>query len=622
MSNLHIGLAIAELRIMAMKFTNNFLLAAAICAAILPTPTKGITLELPQGQADGKQQTKKPAKLKAVKPAETTEQVDPKKLQAINIIESEIDRAKKYNHLNDSIRVWTAAADALWNINPQKSRKLLQETYSRIEEALPPERKDENKFATSARIISLRGQLRSDILAVAARRDPTLIKDLVHTVEEDKNELIANHNEPILFGSSSFQKRSLALLAARLAPTDPKRAVEYATQSLGYGIPEELQDVFRALISVDGGSAHQLFANVTNVFVADTSPNLYDAIILSGYLKWSSKPDSDTALVRRFLQAAFDRISRVQEQSLANGSENEGMNSILVLVINQLQPVCQAYWPEMANSLSALNRQLMTNVRVNSLREEELFPTEESRNDTERILERADKEKNKADRDALYLQAAVALAEKADYPRALEVVARAEDGEKREAVLSYIRRLQVQKLISSGDLYEALKVIDKIDAPEERAEATILFVNAARNKRDTPLALGVLNDTQSFLGGQPGSVSYARAYLWLASSYCTIDKLVGFEIMTAAIKSANKTTDMNELRSEPKLVHLGGSSRQAVRIGESKADFRPGFRILAQADFPRTAMMAESFENQLFRGLSLIATADSILNKADKRSKS
>ncbi|MFN2455636.1 MAG: hypothetical protein ABR577_15605 [Pyrinomonadaceae bacterium] len=299
------------------------------------------------------------------------------------------------------------------------------------------------------------------------------------------------------------------------------------------------------------------------------------------------------------------------------------MSSVLFLVANQLQPVYQAYWPEMANNLSALSRQLTANLRPDtSAAAEEVFPTEESRNDVESVLSRADKEKNEDNRDALYLQAAVTLAEKDEHTRALEVIANVRDTEKRDAVLSYVRRLQVRKIISSGDIYEALKVINKIDAPEERAEATILFVNAARGKKDTGQALNVLNDTQRLLGSQPGSVSHARAYLWLASSYCTIDKLVGFDIMASAIKSANKATGLDDLRPEPRIVHFGGSSRQAVRIGESKADFRASFRTLARTDFARTVMIAESFESQLFRGLSLVATADSVLAKRTTGAKS
>ncbi|MFN2455637.1 MAG: hypothetical protein ABR577_15610 [Pyrinomonadaceae bacterium] len=191
-----------------MKFTNSLLSVAMIGAAVLSVSTGGVAFGFPQDRTGKGQQDKKTDKLKKAKPEAIDEQVDPDRLQAINILDREIDRAKKYNRLSDSIRVWTAAADALWKANPGKAKKTLQEAYSRIEDAFPPERKDESKAIASVRTIALRGELRSEILVVAQRHDPAMIKDLVTTVEEDKKQLIADHNEPIMFGSSSFQKEA------------------------------------------------------------------------------------------------------------------------------------------------------------------------------------------------------------------------------------------------------------------------------------------------------------------------------------------------------------------------------------------------------------------------------
>jgi hypothetical protein len=265
------------------------------------------------------------------------DQLDPLRLNALGAIEKEVERAKGYRSAQARVAVWTAAADALWDFDATKARGLLRDAYAQIDGAAAAPREGEKEVLTSLRTAALRGQLRADLLAVAQRRDPALVDELTREVKgkEDKEQLSALHNEPQVFGSSSPQKRDLARLAARLAATDPAKAVDYAVESLGYGVPQEFNEVFRSLIASDPGAARRLFERATASFVADPSPNLYDAMILSGYLRLIPRPESDARLVRRFLGAALARVKRVREQANQSGSKDEGLRSALFLTLNQ-----------------------------------------------------------------------------------------------------------------------------------------------------------------------------------------------------------------------------------------------------------------------------------------------
>lgn len=543
------------------------------------------------------------------------EQLDPLRWSALNAIEKEVERARSYGQVRARVVVWTSAADALWDFEPAKARSLLRDAYEQVESAAAPARPSEREALRNVRTTALRGQLRADLLLVAQRHDPALVEELTRgaKAEENKEQALAVHNEPQVFGSSSLQKRNLALLAARLAATEPGKAVDYAVESLGYGVPQEFNEVFRALIAADPGAAHQLFERATAYFGADPSPNLYDAMILSAYLRLIPRPEPDTRLVRAFLDAALARIKRVREQSLQPGAGDEGLRSALFLTLNQLQTFYAVYWPERAGEVGAYAHQLGQEVRPEERAAEELFPTETSRNDVESILARAAGEKDEDDRDALYLQAALSLSRKGEHERALDAAGRARGGQRRDAVLAYVRRALIQSLISRGELYDAAGAARKIESPEERADVTVLIVAAARKKRDVGLAMSVLQETQKLLAGGSGSASQARAYLWLASSYTTIDTSAGFELMAAAIKAANGAKELEDVRSEPRYLQLGGSSRLAVQVGDNKGDFRAGLRLLARSDFGRTIALAESFENELLRGVSVVTAATSVL---------
>jgi hypothetical protein len=115
--------------------------------------------------------------------------------------------------------------------------------------------------------------------------------------------------------------------------------------------------------------------------------------------------------------------------------------------------------------------------------------------------------------------------------------------------------------------------------------------------------------------GHAGSVNHARAYLWLASSYSMLDPLTGFEMMSDAVKLANGVAELDDYQTAPRLLSLGGASPQVIYIGDSKGDFRVGFRPLARADFPRTLSIAESFNNELLRGVAVITAATVVLQQ-------
>jgi hypothetical protein len=555
----------------------------------------------------------------SARPLPPAELSDPLKQNALSVIEREIERAEKYTQTSAKVMVWTPAADVLWDYDAAKARALLRNAYAQTERAQPAARQGESAVLRGVRAQTLQGRLRADILSVAQRHDPTLVTELVESVKEDKNDLVTLHREPLIFGSSSEQKRGLALLAAQLAPTEPERAVEYAVASLDYGVPQEFNDVFRVLLAVDPKYAHQLFAAATEKFSADPSPNIYDAMILAGYLRLLPQPESDGPLVRRFLGAAFERLKRAREQTMADGSAGDGPRSALFFAVNQLLIFYRIYWPEQVGEVWAFSRQLTPELKAEQLAAAELFPTEASRNDTTSILARAEAEKNEDNRDALYFQAALTCAKQGDYQRALEIAGRTRSGDKREAVCTYIHRAQAQQLVSAGELDDALKVSAQITAPEEKAEVTVLLVNAARKKGDNVLARMVLSETQKLLTNQPGSVSHARAYLWLASACSSVDRWTGFEMMTSAVKLANSATELDDFRTEPKLLSLGGASAQAIYVGDSKGDFRAGFRQLAKDDFVRTIAIAEGFNNELLRGVSIITAAASVLKERPEK---
>ncbi len=588
-----------------MQLLTVLLLVTLMTSAPLSAPAR--TLPRPEGAGQ-----------KSEAQPHAPEQLDPLRQMALSAIEREVERADSYSRASARALVWTAAADALWEFDPEKARGLLRGAYKQIERAEVTPLPGESKFMTGIRSSSLQERLRGDILSVAYRRDPELVKEFTGSSKEKREELVTLHNEPKVFGSSSFQKKSLAALAARVAETDPERAVQLGAESLGYGVPYELTDVFRALIASDPQRAHRLFEQVVAGMAADTSTNLYDAVIASNYLRLLPEPESDVTLVRRFLSVALERATRVREQANNNGGQDGGLRSALYGTLNNLQIFYRVYWPEKAGEVWSFAQQLVPDLKPEEVAAEELFPTETSRDDVEGILGRAEKEKNEDNRDALFFQAALTLSKKGEFRRALDTAARARDGERRQAVTARIHLDEAKRLVKREELLEALKVSEKIESPEERADVALMLITTARKRKDVQLAAEVLNGALKLFAGHSGSVRHARAHLWLASSYCAVDTAAGFELMAAAVKAANETKGLEDVRAEPRLLQLGGASRYAIQVGEGKGDFRPGFRVLARSDLSRAVALAEQFEDDLLRGVAVVTAAAAVLKDRPK----
>jgi hypothetical protein len=538
--------------------------------------------------------------------------------QAIGLLDKELDRTKLYNQEKDRIIVSSRIADVTWTINPQRAKQLLRDAYALLTNVKAEAREKEDSASLNLRTGALRESLRNEVFSVAQKHDAALFQELLGNIKENSKRLAESHNEPALFGTSSLQKRALISMALKEVNSDPEKAIDYAVRSLGYGVPQEFGELFKTLIINNRPSATKLFARATDIFVAEDSTNLYDAAILSTYLRLIPQREPDTELVRRFLNSAFERMNRVWLANQNAQTKDEMTGGALMATSRLLYPFYKLYWPEKSNELEALIREVAGASSDGS--REELLPREPTADTIEEKIARASETKNEEERDGLYLEAALMLAKDGKYVRAREIAGRADNLDKRAVVLTYINRQEAEELIKQGELVRASRIIERIEDPEIKVEAVVSFAKTGR-KKEPDLTRTVLEDTRKTLEKDVGSAAHSRAYLWLASSYAVFDPVLSFELMNSAVKFANKAKDFTALSSEMRLVHLGRKSDIAIPIGTSKGDFLPGFKLLGGKDFWQAVSIAEQFESQLLRGLSIVAIAEPILATKDAKSK-
>jgi len=561
-------------------------------------------------------------------PAKTTGAAafDPVRERALEVVGLEINRAKRYSQPRNSVRVWTAAAEALWDYDAETARKTLRDAFALLGRAEAPPRDGEKESTRLVRTDALQRELRTDILSLAQRRDPALARELIESVKDDAGSVASAKSEPLRFGSASLRKAGLAQLAARLAEQDPAAALDYATQSLGQGVPSELQTVFRFLLKSNPAAARELFRRAVESLEADPSANHFDVLFVAFYVQTAPADAVNSAIAARLFTVAHERVLRVWQRAVDSGRPDSGLVSSLTMTINTLVPLARRYSAETGDKLWNLGRQVAQDSSGRDKKADELYQSGGGgalldRNDADSVLARAERETNEEERDALYFLAAITLWQQGEIDRALSAAGRARPTEKRDSVTDLIRSSQARDLVTKGELADALKVMERIGDVEARADVTVAFATAARRKGQAELAKGAILEMQKLLDKEKGSARHARTSLWLASAYAQLDPAAGFELMGAAVKLSNTVRAFEETKPEQRHVILGGYVREAFLVGDAKADFRTGFRTLARQDLQRTIELAEGFESEIFRGLALVSAADAALKKSQDAGK-
>jgi hypothetical protein len=556
----------------------------------------------------------------AAKPTPAPAFTDPQKLDAVNLLVREIGRAKFFRRPSHAARVMTEAADVVWDYRDSLAERALRDAWSLTDRPLDDEGKakgaERDAFSTHA----LRTELRSNILAVAERHKPALTKELIALIDDKEEEASVSHNEPLTFGTGSLRAQQLAQLAMQIAPDDPARAAALASDSLAYGMPHELQGIFQVLDVRNQTLAHDLFARAVAVFRADQSPNIYDALFLSAYLRYLPQPEPDTTLVKSFLDASLERMMRLREQQLAANNHETNTRFAMLNALDALQPFFQLYDAEKAGDLVALSQQIRPELPASEYDSGSLHltSTDGDPNAPENILSRAASEKNDDKRDALYLQAALHYADQHKFERAFAALLSARNTDRRDQFQTFLYFRQAKYLAEAKELNEASKVLEKISDPEMRAEATVIVATAARKAKDAILARYVLTQSIKLFDDRPASAPHARAYLWIASAYATLDPPVAFELMLAAVRAVNAAPSIIDTNPPRKFVGVGGDVREGVFMNGAGVDFRPGFRALARSDYTRAAQIADLFKNDLYHGLAIVSVATAVLREKPK----
>jgi hypothetical protein len=568
----------------------------------------------------------------------------------ISLVTSLADDARAYRDLALRPRVLARAADTLWPADTEMARALFWRAWEAAEKGDAEEvtlKANDNAppMVVALRRISVR-DLRSEVLNLAARRDRALAEEFLSKLtaatrkEADDSKNNSNtHNPSDGWSISEIESKRLQIARKLIDDGEIERALEFAAPALDYvsassigflsalrqRSPERADQRFALLLArteIDpSADANRVSGLSSYVF----TPGLYVTFNSDGSARWTqpdepaAPPNLSAVLRARFFQVAGSILLRplppVEQDFSSSGSTGKYM------VVRRLLPFFDQYSPETASALHALLNDLAKSAGSGSANDnpfisQGLEPEESAGNTLEKMQDRLDHAKTSRQRDRIYADAAVALANQND-AHAQDLADKIDDPERRTQVRRYVDFQFVQVAIKRKEPSEVARLaragqLTHTQRAWAYTQAAQLLMNSQR-PRSLEWLQGAADEARRIDADDPDR---ARVLIGVATQLVAIDRVRAWETMGEAIKSANSADKFTGDNVQLDFSIL--PTRSGIKISSVAAkDFGLSgvIRLLTQEDLYRSLELARTFKNDAPRATATLAIARAVLEK-------
>jgi hypothetical protein len=310
-----------------------------------------------------------------------------------------------------------------------------------------------------------------------------------------------------------------------------------------------------------------------------------------------------------------------QEQNPANSPGVDGK----YLVIRRLLPFFEQYAPpEMVESLrghmNALNEVASEGARK---RDDEWLnkgvqPEKPAEDREQALMDRLDRAKTAAERDAINIQLASLLAGKGDM-RARDFVSKIDDSEVRKQVQAYFDGQLVNYHVEKKQVEPALEIIRKGDLTHAHRAWALTEVAEVLVKTDRDAALQLIeeaaNEARRVDVSDPRR---AQVLIAVANALKVVDPPRVWDATFDAVKAANSAEGFTGEDGEL-ILQFQSKGQSSVNTNDvPDFDLEGIFKELANLDYERAVELARGFQKEGPRAVATIAIARAILEPKKK----
>ena len=570
---------------------------------------------------------------------------------AISLVTSLADEARSYHDRALRPRVLARAADTLWDADRDTARTLFRKAWEAAEkgdaEELTLKNLDGVPATAAGMVTALRRSsgydLRTEVLALAARRDQILGEEFLSKLKQDTGGDVAerkngsgsqNSND-----SSEAVSKRLNLARKLLDEGEIGRALEFAQPALNQVNANSIGFLSR-LREKTAEAADQRFAlllaraefdpssdanTVSGLSSYAFTPGFYVTFNKDGNARWTQPEQSipppktprlPTTLLNKFFRVAATILLRPLPPPDQDFTTSGRIGKYMV--VKRLLPLFEQHVPDTAVALrsqlqgssdgprSGLNDETF-------LLRQGLETDETAGNMLERMQDRLDHAKTSRERDLIYADAAAMLATQGD-GRAQDFAQKIEEAGRRAQVRRYVDFELVRFALREKKSVEAIRraASDQLTHAQRAwayMEAAKLLMDSER-QRGLELLEEAANQARHIEVEDPNR---ARLLTGVATRFFTVERVRAWEIMDDVVKAANNSEKFSGENVELHFPFATKSGLRIVSVGGADFGLSGVLRSLAKYDLYRSVDVAKSFKKDAPRAVAILAVASSLL---------
>ena len=618
------------------------LLLTAFCAAVLPLQVSAQTdankkYPSSRGPNRAKASLSTPAKL-----------FEAEQATALSIINSLIEASEHYRNETLSVRTQARAADALWTIDQTRARNVFLRAWDhakKVDEEAEGNAEEARKLSLAGRagvvtMVPPLASLRSEVLKLAAHRDPSLGEALMAKLNEKRegdeppSSELSDPTEPTL----DIAKR-LEVALNLLQAGDLKQAKAFAEPALVRATSPGI--IFIATLrQKDAEAADMFYAGMLSRAETDITADATTVSLLSSYAftpgvlvtatrrgrvsnQYDDSPTNyelPETLRMRFLQVGASILLRPpvpapQDTSLAGHAGT-------YFTVARLLPIFVRYAP---NYVAALNAQLtllapdspetFRNGQESMLRLGlESKPSGE--NTIGDILTQLDQVENSGDRDVLYVKAIRTAATTYD-PRIRDFADKIEDDGLRERARSFTDFVLVRRAIKNRDVDSGLRITNSGNLPPlQRLWALSQLSRLVKGDRGR--AVEILENAATEADRlEPGAEDRVLALAAVSSNFFKLDRSRSWTIAYETVRAANSVPGFTGEDAKLSARLRAKNVISMISIDEPSFSVATLFDLLSQDDLQIAMTLANGLKEESPRAVATLAVATSVLKKLE-----
>ncbi|HEV7889775.1 MAG TPA: hypothetical protein VGP08_04010 [Pyrinomonadaceae bacterium] len=620
------------------------LLAAVLCLCAVPHAAAA------QQPAAQPQQPKKTQTTKKKPAAEADPMAEVRRASAVTLVASLAEEARTYRDSALAARVQARAADALWDLEPERARSLFRRAWDAAESA------DKEAKSLTEEERRVRGgqspSVRREVVGLAAKHDRALGEEFLTKMDEARKSEDTSSpslpSTPTPTGQRFNPDEPPAVMAQRLSLAqqlledgDAERAMQFAGPAL-YPVNTFGMLFLNTLRERDKATADAGFVVLLTLAAQDPSADanyvsLLASYVFTPYLYVTVRPDGASHTRRRrennsppedfppmlrnhFLNTAAQILLRPLPP-LDQDRSSSGRTGAYV-VLTRLLPLFDRYAPDRAAPLRARQSLLAQDTPEQNRRPDDpiltrgVAPEDPNRDRVQEMLDRLGRAKDSNERDVLYFQAAMAALDK-DPDRARELADKIEDPDTRAQLIAYMAFQRVQEAVHEKKAEDALRLVrsDQLTSVQRvwgLTEAARLLAKSEPGRATEALDEAAA-EARKVDDDSPDRV---RALVAIATQMAALDRTRVWELMNEVVKSVNALPDYSgEGETMTMRVRFKGGGAMTQNVSAEMFDLTGLFDTLAREDFDRASALARTLKGDSPRSVASLAVARSVLAK-------